>query len=218
VAIIVVGAAPAPGISNGFNNAYCSTMNAVLSLVEFGNGGHAQFIAQQSEGLSSDLSIRLTLDGHPGHWDSLRSARKYVYLPLLLVVAMVLAAPLPFKRKLGCTLVGAVLSLALSSAALILTAAYSFSSGIPGVYQLGDLGRSALDLAMRTLVMPSSLWKMGPVLLGLILIGSEHLVWEWRRERRIRLATSPAPERARPALTTSRWKPAARKPRRRSRR
>jgi len=179
IAILCLGAAPWPGTRMSFSHGFSSALNLLVSSTEFGNGGRAELIPKEAPG--ADVAIRLTVAGQHGHWDIERSLRKFAYLPLLIVSAAILAWPLGARRKLAGWLLGSSLSLTLSAASLWLTIVYSFARAVDGVYRFGPFALESLEVCMRALVLPSGVWKIGPVLLALTVVGAQHVFLEWRK-------------------------------------
>ena len=109
-------------------------------------------MARAEGAFATDTSVVLTADGQPGRALLGISLRRDAYLPLLIVLAVVLAAPIPWRRKLRCAGWGLLIELGVTWVALVLLVGSALAAGLPGLY--GPTATALWDLAARTLLMP----------------------------------------------------------------
>ncbi len=105
-AILIGGGWPSARLAHGFSAAYSGLANGVLGVMTFGQGGRARLSARDEttlragDAVAADTLITLTVDGHPRAARLGISLRRDAYLPLLILLATVLAGPLPWRGKL----------------------------------------------------------------------------------------------------------------------
>jgi hypothetical protein len=174
VAVVVVGAGPWPGLAAASARGICALADLAVAPIRFGHGGHARVTpgrpATASPGLpedpAADSALLLRVDGYAGELALGWNARRDGYLPLVLVVATSLAAPLPWSRRGRCLAIGVPLVAVASFASLLLLTTWLFAFHLRGIYSLGGLAGNALAWAFSALWLPPGNRFFGPVLLG----------------------------------------------------
>ncbi len=148
VVVMLVGAWPSRGVRVGFSRALSATANLALSEVHFGAGVQLQLLPlpastarQANDNVEADTAVVLRAPGQPGDRRFGMSLRRDAYLPLLIFVALILAAPLGARRKAACLTVGVpiVLCVAIGSVCILVTYLLSQSDGTSIPEWQGDL-------------------------------------------------------------------------------
>ncbi|MFI5307861.1 MAG: hypothetical protein ACHQ53_10935 [Polyangiales bacterium] len=190
--LLTLGLAPWPGVREQSNAAFRGLANLVLQRAKFGDGsglgqGSAQLMPIErraatgaDDGPAWDTRLRLRVSGVSEVKDVVVSPRRMAFVPCWVLLSIVLASPLALRRKLGCLLAGVPLLLAWAVSSIATTAAWIFSQ-VPGlVYGGTPVHRTAVELAYRALVVPTSNRFILPLLLGVALVAWQH-PWGERR-------------------------------------
>jgi hypothetical protein len=161
---LLVAGFPWPPIRRGFATAYAAVSDGLLSALTFGRGGRVRVLAgdrapdgRKPEGdVSSDAILMMTIDRQRGSAVIGINARRDAYLPLLLLSAIIAAAPLSQRSRLRLLLLGGLVQGGVILVSLFIFVAWNFAIGlsVPSVFPLSDFGRRALDLTFRTLLLP----------------------------------------------------------------
>lgn len=174
---LTVGFWPWPGLRAAFAGAYCGAADLVLQHAEFGRGGHVRLrpaaptdVRRAGEQVTSDATAAITVDGFAGELALGLNLRRDVYLPLVVLVAVIGAASLGPRRKLRCLAAGLPGALALSFASLWLLFVWTFGRQLRGVYHLSGWSTTLLDLGYSALLAPPSNRFVFPLILALGLI------------------------------------------------
>lgn len=177
VALLLVGAWPIDLARRGFSAAYAATANVLVTAVTFGRGGHARLAALDrprergpGEEVSADANLLLAVDGYEGELPVGVSLRRDAYLPLLIVLAAVVAAPLPWRRKGRALLVGLPAVFALTLVSLWLLVMWLFTHQLRGVYTAVPARDWLLDLIFRAFLLPPGHRFLVPFLLAAALV------------------------------------------------
>jgi hypothetical protein len=174
---LVIGLLPWPGLKSGWSRLWSGLANATVFQPDFGHGGRAQLRpAEQHERgtgdhVATDAVLALQVRNYQGDLQLGTSSRRDGYLPLLVLIAAVVAAPLGWKARLRLLAAGVPAALAIGLLLLRLAVAATFASRLRGVYPTDSLARSALAMAEQVLVMPPALRLAAPLLVALALVG-----------------------------------------------
>jgi hypothetical protein len=171
-----------PAVQLPFAAFFCGTANVALAGTTFGGGGHSRLhpeektVQRPGDNMSSDARVVLSVDGFEGELGMGLSLLREVYMPLVVFVAAIGAAPLSSATKACALLLGAAAALVLSLAALWLQILWTFSRQMTGVYQLGRIGRSVVDMAYRTFLVPP-----GIRIAGALGMAAAVVFWQFHR-------------------------------------
>ena len=94
---------------------------------------HESF-ASSSDNVTADAALALSVAGYDGDLAMGMSVRRDAYLPLWILIALLIAAPLPFARRMKALAIGVPLMLALNLAALELLVTWTFAFQLRGIY------------------------------------------------------------------------------------
>lgn len=185
--LLVVAGWPWAGVRRAFASAYCATVGGLLAGVSFNGGsGHAHLFPAASgethrpgDNVTADAVVELSLDGSPGHPRLGVNLRRDAYLPLLILVSAIAAAPLRVRGKLLCLAAGVPVVLVGSLAALVALVSWIFAGGMGPPAAMTN---KPLDLVVRMLVEPPGNRFIAPLALAGLLI-----LWRWRLEEVVRL-------------------------------
>jgi len=158
-----------------FSRGYAPAANLVLDQLSFGEGGRATLVpeaggARAGAAVEQDARLALSVVGYDGQLPFGLSLRRDAFLPCLIVIAALIGAPLPARRKLLCLGVGTATVLALSLVCVYLTAAWLFSSQLTRVYQPSAAWAWALDVMAGALLLPPSNRFALPLVLAAVLV------------------------------------------------
>jgi hypothetical protein len=172
---LVLGGWPRPGLRAAFSRGYAPAANLVLHNLSFGEGGRATLVPETGEAragaaVEQDARLALSVAGYDGELPFGLSLRRDAFLPCLIVIAALIGAPLPARRKLLCLGVGTATVLALSLVCVYLTAAWLFSSQLTRVYQPSAAWAWALDVIAGALLLPPSNRFALPLVLAAVLV------------------------------------------------
>jgi hypothetical protein len=151
---------------------------AVLGELTFGMGGHVVFMPAKpraaSERFDDDDSwstrVELRIDGADDRHGIRMNARRLLYLPCVILAALVLASPLSWRRKAVAFALGAVLLVASALLSAWLTAAWLFAR-VPGlVYELTELEQSMLNFGYEAWVTALGNRYLAPIVLAVALV------------------------------------------------
>ena len=175
----MIGVLPWPGLARGWSWLWSGLANGSVFQLDFGQGGSARLrsAAPDERGtgdhVATDTVLELQVRGYQGSLKLGTSSRRDGYLPLLVLIAAVVAAPLGWKPRLRLLTAGVPLALALCLLLTRLGVAAVFALRLRGVYPADSLARSALAIAEQVLVLPPALRLAAPLLIALALV--------WRR-------------------------------------
>jgi len=176
VAIVIVGAWPREGVPSAFSKAYCPLANAGLALFVLGEGGRVHLRPRpdtarvSGDSVDADTLVVLSVDGFEGELGLGVSLRRDVYLPWLILVALLAVAPISTISRVASPLITAPIVLAASVGAYALLAAWIFSTRLQGVYTSSGIEPRVAALAQSALLTPPGNRFMAPIALGLCLI------------------------------------------------
>ena len=176
--LLVAGAWPWPAIQRGFAAMYCPVANLVIAPQTFGRGGHARLqplpriVRQPGDNVTADAALALSVAGYDGDVAMGMSVRRDAYLPIWILIALLLAAPLPFARRMKALAIGIPLMLALNLAALELLVTWTFAFQLRGIYpaDAGEIWRRLVDLSYGAVLTPPGNRFIAPLAIGAALI------------------------------------------------
>ena len=184
-ACLLVLALPWPGLREGFARAYSGSLDLVLlDHITFGKGGHARLRAASVEErkieahVATDAVLVLRVEGHTGTLDVGMSLRRDAYLPIVMIIALIAAAPLPWRRRGHALAIGVPVTVGLTIACQWLGALWMFCNRLPSVVPLGALAHAIVDGSFDLLLLPPANRFVVPLLVGL------GLVW-WQARRSV---------------------------------
>ncbi len=198
VATLLVGFLIWPWVSGTCSALLRALCTLALEPLEFGRGGHVAFSAASgAAGLeraaSWDVRMVLGIQGVAKTHAVALNARRLFYLPLLTLLASVLALPLPGAARGRALLVGLPILITLALSTVWLTAVFLFARVPELVYSLSPLESALLRVGYEGFATPLTTKFMLPLLLAYGLF-----VWQSRR------ASSEATVRAPSALLAQR--------------
>ncbi len=193
-ALLVVGAWPWPPIQRGWSAIYCPFANLIIAPQTFGQGGHARLRPlprierHPTDNVTADAALALTVDGFDGDLAIGMSVRRDAYLPLWISIALLIAAPLGFARRLKALAIGIPVMMALNLAALELLVTWTFAFQLRGIYPADTVTvwTRLVDLAYGALLTPPGNRFIAPLGVGAALI-------VWLRGPRARLGLESSP-------------------------
>ena len=171
--VLVIGMLPWPGLAVGWSHLWSGLANTTVFQPDFGQGGHAQLRPARPEergtghNVATDAVLELQVQGYQGKLSLGISSRRDGYLPLLVLIAAVVAAPLGWRTRLKHLAAGVPLALAVCLLLTRLGVAAVFAFRLRGVYPPDSFGRTALAAAEQVLVLPPALRFFAPLLIAL---------------------------------------------------
>ena len=197
--ILILGAAllllPGQGLRPAFSQGFCAVMNALVGHFEFGEGGRVWFQPKPQAPQPAaatitdawDAEVLLTSDVTHASTAFLLNARGVGFIPLVLMAALILLTPLERRRVAVAGAVGtaAVVGIVVVWTSLLLIANFS-NAAFLNVYQLPPALKSAVDVAVRTLVNPPAARFLAPIGLGLSIVA-----WQLSRQKKRTLTGRP---------------------------
>lgn len=152
--------------------------NATLGQLTFGMGGHIRFMPAKPRAASDhhdedeswSTRVELSIEDSEDRHGIRMNARRIVYLPCVILAALVLASPLAWRRKALALALGAVLLLASALLSAWLTAAWLFAR-VPGlIYELSELEQSMLSFGYEAWVTALGNRYLAPIVIAAVLI------------------------------------------------
>ncbi|MDX2022912.1 MAG: hypothetical protein SF187_21945 [Deltaproteobacteria bacterium] len=174
--ILVLLAAPWPGLGHLVSVSYAALANQILDRVSFGERGHARLRpASDSERLvkeavATDTVVQVTVNATRGELLFGISVRRDVHIPLALLGAVALTAPVHWRAKRRALLLGAPLSLLTSLGLLYIAIANVFAERLATIFVLSPGPRWLLMAGHEVLVLPPANRFVWPVVLALALL------------------------------------------------
>lgn len=169
--VLVLGGCPSARVAQAFSAAYCPLADVVLGAITFGRGGHARLqprdppTVRADDPIVADTQVMLNVDGQPREARLGISLRRDAYLPLLILLATVLAAPLTWRCKLRLCGYGLLIELGVTLVAVVLLVGSALAAGVRGLYEPRTV--ALWDLASRTLLLPPGNRFMIPLCIGI---------------------------------------------------
>jgi hypothetical protein len=185
--LLVVAAWPSQSLRAGASELLCATLEPLLAPIEFGLGGHATVSpAPNAEGrrpgeaVTSDALLRLTIDGLNDESLTTINLRGDFYLPLVILIAATLAAPLAWRLRLRALALGLPLAYAACFARLYLTICYLFAHQAPRFYPLGAGRLQLIDGLVSALMMTPSLRFFTPLAVAALTLALSYAAYAAR--------------------------------------
>lgn len=175
--LVVLGMIPWPRLPLGFSAIYCAIANAVVfDHTTFGQGGHAHLTALDAltsspgDSVTADTVLALTVDRYQGAFTLGLSLKRDAYLPLLLVVALLVAAPGFTRRRWRALLTGLTVIFGCTIAVIDLLVRWTFVFQLKAVYDASPFWRGLLDVLYSALLVPPANRFIVPSLVAVFLI------------------------------------------------
>jgi hypothetical protein len=201
-AALALIAIPWPGLARGFSAGYAALVNqALFAHLAFGQGGHARLRPAEADELrgpqnvTPDSVIALQVDGYTGDLTFGMSLRRDAYLPIGILLATVLTAPLPWRRRLRGAAGGGAVMLLLTGACQWFGVLWLFASHLAAVMALGARSQALIDGLYQSLLLPPANRFLVPLFLGIALV--------WRQLGRSAAAVSGPADLPQPAPATT---------------
>ncbi len=165
-----------PLLAPAYRPLYCFQGNLL-----FQGDARAQFQARGEDEL--DIQIRLTSPKRPGSQGVMRNDSRYVgYLPTISLIALILATPIPWKRRRKALLAGLLLVSVFVSLRMALPVVREFSKeSALQIYELGGFGTWVLGVAQRSLLRAPASWFVVPILIWIV-VAFRRQDWELLEE------------------------------------
>lgn len=175
--ILILGGWPFSHAATTFSAYYCPLANFALSRHAFGNIGHTRLSPlrevsrQEADNVDADAILALSVDGFEGELPLGISLRRDVYLPALILVALLVAAPIASFSRAICLLLSAAIVWMTSVLGYGLLASWTFATQLHGVYALSTNTQRFVDFAYGALLAPPGNRFIAPLALGALMIG-----------------------------------------------
>jgi len=172
-ALLLPGAWPWAGAAHAFSALYCPVANLIVSHQTFGRGGHARLAPvdrierRATDNITADAAVALTVDGFAGDMRLGVSLRRDAYLPLLIAIALLAAAPIAIRRRLHGMLVALPVIVLWTVAVFDLLIVWTFATQLRGIYSPSALDLRLVDLAYGALLAPPGNRFIAPIALGI---------------------------------------------------
>ena len=174
--ILVLGWWPVRGAALAFSRLYCPLGNIGMTHLRFGTKGRARFLAPDElpsrphDSVVADGVLALSLDGVQGELPFGISLRRDVYLPWLLLVAALVAAPVSPSLRMASPLCAAVVVWAASVGAYALFAMWIFVTQLRGASGVSPPAARLIELAAGALLFPPGNRFIAPLGLGCVMV------------------------------------------------
>lgn len=176
--IMLLGLSPWPDLSKLFSQLYLGLGNLTLQHLSVGHdarwgSGKAGVLKAERpgrDGPSWDTLLVLTAERAADFDHVYLNPKRQAYLPLLIFLAVIIAAPVRARAKWMCLAVGVPVMLAFAMTSLWITTLWLFAR-VPAL--VGDWSQAqlvAVDLAYRALVVPMSNRFILPLFVASLLI------------------------------------------------
>jgi len=177
-ALVLLGVLAWPLMRASAEAVFRGAATATLGELTFGMGGHVAFLPAKprapreryDEDDSWSTRVELRIDGAEGRYGIRMNARRLVYLPCVVLVALVLASPLSAQRKVIALALGAALVLASALLSAWLTAAWLFARAPGLVYALDGFEQRLLDFGYEAWVTALGNRFIVPIMIAAVLI------------------------------------------------
>jgi hypothetical protein len=182
VSVLLVGFLAWPLVSGACSELFRALCTLALAPLSFGHGGHVTFTsasgaAELERAASWDVRMVLGIEGVAKAHAVALNPRRLFYLPLLTILASVLAMPLPGTARRRALLLGVAILIALALSTVWLTAVFLFAQ-VPGlVYTLSPAESALLRLGYEGFATPLTTKFMLPLLLA-------YGLFAWQSQRR----------------------------------
>lgn len=161
--------APLPGVREGYAHAFCAAGN--LAFRFFGKEGRARFQLKDPPPINPDavdweIKLENIRTHQTGTFEPDRNTRKFGYLQTAFVVALVLATPIPWKRRGWAVLWGVILISAFTGLQVAIHLLNSFSNADAlNQFQLGRTSKTLLLVLLKVVVTSPVTAYIAPTLL-----------------------------------------------------
>lgn len=178
VALVLLGVLSWPLLRAPSEALFRAAGTATLGQLTFGMGGHAAFMPAKPRAASDrhdeddswSTRVELSIEDSDAREGIRMNARRLVYLPCVILAALVLASPLSWRRKALAFALGAVLLLASALLSAWLTVAWLFAR-VPGlIYELSDVEQSTLSFGYEAWVTALGNRFIAPIVISSALV------------------------------------------------
>lgn len=173
---------PWPPVVRGWARLHAEVASAVVGRLSFGSGGHARIEALErpvlGDTIAADSVLRLTVEGFAGELRYGFNAHREAFLPALVALFVVAVARLPGGHRRAAALLVLPLVWVVLLATQVLTTLCLFALDLEGVVAAGRMGRGALELVRRVVLLPPTARSVAGLSCGLA------VVWWVRRRAR----------------------------------
>lgn len=169
---------PWPGVMSGYRRVMAATSNIFLRRIA---NGRMTFEVMESPTLDKDITVNVQNISTGSKARMSVNARRS-YLPVSLAAALIVAAPIPWRRKVIALGLGLVLMMAYVQFTFWLKIVHMLSEPKFGAMQLADSTRKFLMLLIKLTMSPVLPYIVSVVVFGLVTV---------RREDVVRLSASP---------------------------
>ena len=172
-ALLFLGGWPSAAVARAFSAAYCPLANLLIAHQTFGRGGRARLAPvdriQRGDGdnVTADATIALRVDGYQGALPLGMSLRRDVYLPLLILTALLIATPLGLRRRLLGLAVAVPVLLLWSLVVIQILVVWLFATKLAGIYAISPRELRVVDLAYEALLAPPGNRFIVPMVVGI---------------------------------------------------
>jgi len=148
---------PWPGVQQGYARLFCYTGN--LAFYVFGNAGRTHFRVLDpppvnKNAVDYEIKLKNIRTGAGGTFEQDRSTRKMGYLPAAFTVSLVLATPIPWRRRFAAMVWALTLITAFVGLQLTLRLVDAFSNpDVLNQFELGLWTKRLLGILLKVVVM-----------------------------------------------------------------
>ena len=174
--IVLLGAVPHPWAAPVLNRVEVALVDGGLSCFEFGKGGRARVapLAGVSRGpgdnVDADALLLLSVAGFDGDLPFGISLRRDVFLPWLILAAVLAAAPISRIVRLFSPLLAALIVGPASVGAYALLSMWTFTTQVRGVYTASPAALRFTEFAYGALLVPPGNRFIAPLGVGLLIV------------------------------------------------
>jgi hypothetical protein len=190
--VLVAGfATPWPG--RGFIEGYCSLANVALGAMDYDGKVSAKLRPapdserRASDQVKTDATLDLRAMGYLGVHRVGVSLRRDVYAPMVLLWALLLAAPISRTGRVWSLCIGTTVVLAVGVLSSCVLVQFVVMNEAPKVHVASELTRSMTEFVFERWLTPPGNRVIAPLFLAGMLIGR----W-WPRAREVEAALSPS--------------------------
>jgi hypothetical protein len=137
---------PWPGLKQAYGALFRSAANAVVSPLV--STGKVEFVPAQVPNEAWDLEMRMSVPSSSRSWHAEYSSRAWGYLPTAAVIALIVATPIPWRRRIIALASGLLLIHVFIALRVAIAIAYGFSWGTDG--EVGILPRAVIEVLLQT--------------------------------------------------------------------
>jgi hypothetical protein len=173
ISIVTVGAWPSKRVARTWSTAMSAVTNPFLHAPWLAENAHAELSPvlddaerAATDSIAADTRLRVQVNGVASAAEYGLTLRRDSYLPLLIFVALIIAAPVSALTKLACIVVGAptIVLMAIGSVHVLVT--YVLAHELPTMFADLVERRALLDFVVERWLSPPANRAIAPVLLA----------------------------------------------------